>query len=366
MEISWQHSAMRIVAFMGAMACMIVTAGALSAALATDRTSTFSAAGQVLIVCFMGTTLLVLTGLIFERELLRQKLMERSLRTLITILISVVFSIVLFTPLSHVSFVLGISAVCLFCASILPTPELQMRGIAVCDAALCFGFAECLRRAGSWDVGGISRYVLVWHAFGVTFPPGSLILMSVASMPILLHVISFIYAVAALHSASIVLMAMDWLLTDLLRTQQLYSRFGHCMEFEVRSLASSFLSSLSGLVGSQYIGAESLGSPCPAPVTTTKPPVRQAAGTGSVIFFGLVGLYICTLMIGFMFVCSTPTRVVPTEDIREVEHKPKRLLKRCYAVWTFFLSLIRASCHLCSLCGRCRYPHCSLDYRFAA
>lgn len=174
---------------------------------------------------------MLIGGVLVEREKLSPRLPKVTIgRLLLVVVISSV-------SLPVMSFFFGFSIVtmCVLGIWLSANPTIHLRGIAVCNAILCLGMSEVMRRTHGWDDGGVTRAVLAIYAMGSTLFAGLFLLSSIFRLPLVTKFLLCMFFLAALHATSILLSGISTLLSRLIEDERVDFDTDYCIEWNLPS-----------------------------------------------------------------------------------------------------------------------------------
>mmetsp|Transcript_46372 Transcript_46372/g.87040 ORF Transcript_46372/g.87040 Transcript_46372/m.87040 type:complete len:554 (+) Transcript_46372:104-1765(+) len=289
---------------------------------------------------------LLIAGVLVERETLSPRLPKVTLGRL---LLGAVAVLIIF-PLMSFAFGFGIIALCIFGLFWFPNPVIHLRGIAVCNAILCLGVSEVMRRTCGWDDGGVSRAVLAIYALGATLLAGLFLLSSIFRMPLITKFLFCMFLLAALHATSILLSGISTLLSRNLEDASVDFGTDYCIESTIRSALSAVIKAFRDSYRDE-------GDFTPRPTTTPPPdpcagylaqkwPEPSDAGIWAGIVFSLGGVWMVVVNLA-MLIFHPGVKVSPEATGRRRSSRQNSKPKLTKQATKEALNRQRAKCIAC-------------------
>eukprot|EP00929_Paragymnodinium_shiwhaense_P014880 TRINITY_DN122860_c0_g1_i1.p1 TRINITY_DN122860_c0_g1~~TRINITY_DN122860_c0_g1_i1.p1 ORF type:complete len:677 (-),score=139.04 TRINITY_DN122860_c0_g1_i1:165-2195(-) len=346
--VAWQNNLFKV-AGLAAVAGMFLMLGLGVAAIVLPHTGEAKEVREIakpVVLASLGTFLLLLWGLFKERQGLAEKIPTCNWRH-----VAIVGSIVAFAvPVLHLGFLVGIGCTLLYAFSVMPSLEVRLRRVAVCDAVCSVIFVEVMRRAGGWEWEGASqtaKTMLVAYSLCALFWPLCLALVSVFDLPRIARLSWLFYNAYAAHAGAIVLMSAKIYLDEIFADDGGEAGVGQkgCIRSTILSpLGVILLGFRAANQNGDYSGPPKTGipqEPCLADDTGAAAVVRRmiksAGGVEAVVVCVLTSLWLWALITAHI-VYPIQFRVAPSDA-----QQPKRPCFDRFKEW-LQRSTMRLSC----------------------
>lgn len=320
-NFSWQNSLVRFVAVVSIVGTIFVTVVIFLAVAQPNTGSSLAVSIATVLSCVAtGIVGLLFAGTVFERENLGPRLPKVTIGRLVLGL----FGIAIFLPIQSLAFIIGIAALCICGVFLSSRPVVHLRGVAVCDALLCLGVSEVMRRTRGWDDGGVSRTVHAIYALMGVLLCGLFCVTSVFRMPLLNKILFCMSSLAALHAGSIVLSGISTVLLANLDSDPVNFSTDYCIESTIRSPVSAIIKAFQD---AQRDVGNWTGTTTPPPCAVFDAPRGRwpepsDAGIWATIVFATAGVYGTVLVLAYI-VITPGVKVAPEGHTRRNSSKEK-------------------------------------------